>query len=84
VRRVRGPPHAEEFVRLVNASRPQQAQLWRQALEGQGIPCRVAGESLGGFGVVYPGHPGPEFWVRRDDAERAQAVLKGSQEARPH
>jgi hypothetical protein len=71
-------------MRRSSASWPLAAQLWRQALEGQGIPCRVAGESLGGFGVVYPGHPGPEFWVRQDDAERAQAIREGLQEARPH
>ena len=67
----------------MTASGPQQAQLWRQALEGQGIRCRVAGDYLGDFGVVYPGHPAPELWVRRDDAERAQALREGLQEARP-
>jgi hypothetical protein len=70
-------------MRRSSASWPP-AQLWEQALEGQEIRCRVAGESLGGFGVVYPVHPGPEFWVRRDDAERAQAIREGLQEARPH
>jgi hypothetical protein len=65
----------EEVVRLVTASSPQEAHLWRQALEGQGIRCRVVGEYLGGFGVVPPGHPVPELWVHRQDAERAQAIL---------
>jgi hypothetical protein len=37
------------------------------ALEGQGILCCVVGEYLGGFGVVCPGHPVPELWVRRFD-----------------
>ena len=64
-------------VQLVTASSPQEAHLWRQALEGRGIPCRVVGEDLGGFGVVYPGHPVPELWVHQEDAERAQAVLEG-------
>jgi hypothetical protein len=32
--------HGEEIVRLVAAGGPQQAQLWRQALEGQGVRCR--------------------------------------------
>jgi hypothetical protein len=44
----------------------------------------VVGEYLGGYGVVYPGHPGPDLWVCQLDAERAQAVLEGLQEARPH
>ena len=68
----------------MTARSPPEARLWRQALEGQGIPRRVVGDYLGGFGVVYPGHPGPELWVRRDDAEHAQAILEGMQEARPH
>jgi hypothetical protein len=42
------------------------------------------GDYLGRFGVVCPGHPVPELWVCRQDAERAQAVLEGLQEARPH
>jgi hypothetical protein len=74
--------HRDEIVRLVTASSPQEAHLWRQALEGQGIPWRVVGEYLGGFGVVYPGHPVPELWVRLQDAQRAQAILEGLPEAR--
>jgi carbon storage regulator CsrA len=75
--------HGEEVVRLVTAGSPQEAHRWRQALEGQGIGCRVVGEPPGGFGVVYPGHPVPELWVHRDHAARAQAVLQGLQDARP-
>jgi CheY-like chemotaxis protein len=75
--------NGEEIVRLVTASSPQEAHLRRQALEDQGIRCRVVGEYLGGFGVVYPEHPVPELWVHRDDARRAQAVLEELQEARP-
>jgi putative signal transducing protein len=75
--------HGEEIVRLVTASSPQEAHLWRQALEDEGIRCRVVGEYLGSFGVVYPGHPVPELWVHRDDAERAQAILEGSKKQPP-
>jgi hypothetical protein len=76
-------PHGEGIVRLVTASGPQEAHPWRQALEGQGIRRRVVGEYLGSLGVVYPGQPVPELWVRRDHAGRAQAVLEGLPEARP-
>jgi hypothetical protein len=38
----------DEFVRLVTASNPQDAHLWRQALEDKGILCRVVGEYLAG------------------------------------
>jgi hypothetical protein len=67
----------EGIVRLVTASSPQEAHLWRQALEDEGIRCRVVGEYIGSFGVVYPGHPVPELWVHKEDAERAQAILGG-------
>jgi hypothetical protein len=67
----------------VTAGSPQEAHLGRQALEGQGIPCRVVGAYLGGFGVVYPGHPVPELGVRRQEARRAQAVLEALQNRRP-
>lgn len=73
----------DEVVRLVTASNPQQAHLWRQALEDQGIRCRVVGEYLGGFAVVPPGYPVPELWVRQEDAERAQAILAGLRAAAP-
>jgi hypothetical protein len=75
--------HADEIVRLATASSPQEAHLWRQALEDEGIHCQVVGEYLGGFGIVPPGHPVPELWVHREQAERAQAVLEELQSRRP-
>jgi CheY-like chemotaxis protein len=75
--------HDEEIVRLVTASSPQEAHLWQQALEGQGIGCRVVGEYLGSFGVVYPGYPVPEIWVHKEDAELAQAILEGLKKRPP-
>ena len=35
------------IVRLAAASNPQEAAQWRQALEAEGIRCRVVGEMLG-------------------------------------
>jgi hypothetical protein len=64
----------DEIVSLATASDPQEAQLWREALEREGIRCRVVGEYL--FGVVYAGHPVPEVWVRREDAGRAGRILE--------
>ena len=75
--------NADAIVRLVIAGSPQEAQLWRQALEEEGISCRVVGEYLGSFGIVPPGHPVPELWVHQEDAERAQAILKGLRKQSP-
>jgi hypothetical protein len=57
--------HRDEVVRLVTARSPASLS-WRQALEGQGIPCRVVGEDLDGFGAAYPGMPSVPrpFWRR--------------------
>jgi hypothetical protein len=75
-------PQGDEIVRLATASNPQEAHLWRQALEDKGIRCQVVGEYLGGFGIVPPGHPVPELWIHREHAERAQAALEELQNRR--
>jgi Putative prokaryotic signal transducing protein len=66
------------IVRLATASNPQEAARWQQALEAEGIRCRVVGEMLGSFGVVYPGSVQPEIWVFESDVDRAIAVLESS------
>jgi hypothetical protein len=65
-----------DIVCLATAGSSQEAHLWRQALEDEGICCRVVGEFLGSFGVAPPGYPVPEIWVRRQDAPHARQVLE--------
>ena len=55
----RSDSHGEGIVHLVTAGSPQADILRRQALEGQVIGRRVAGEYLGGFGSASAGHPVP-------------------------
>jgi hypothetical protein len=65
----------DDVVRLVTASNPQEAHVWQQALAEEGIRAEVVGDYLdSGLGDV-PGFR-PELWVRRADAERAEAVLR--------
>lgn len=66
----------DRLVRLATASNPQEAALWQQALDAEGIRCRVVGEMLGSFGAVYPGSVQPEIWVFQSDADRARAILQ--------
>jgi hypothetical protein len=68
----------DRLVRLATASNPQEAALWQQALEAERIPCRVVGDTLGSFGVVYPGSIQPEIWVFESDVDRAKAVLQSN------
>jgi hypothetical protein len=68
----------DRIVRLATASNPQEAALWQQALETEGICCRVVGETLGSFGVVYPGSVQAEIWVFESDVDRVRAVLQSS------
>jgi hypothetical protein len=66
--------HPDDIVRLATASNTMEATLWQQALEEEGIQCRLVGDYLdAGIGDV----PGirPEIWVHRDDADRARRIL---------
>jgi carbon storage regulator len=74
--------NGDDLVRLATASSRQGAHRQREALEDEGIRCQLVGEYLGGFGIIPPGHPVPDLWVYREDAERAKAVLNGFQKPR--
>ena len=64
----------EEIARVGTVSNPQEAQLWRQILEENGIRCQVVGEHLEQlFGAIPPTYP--EVWVHRSELERARKVI---------
>lgn len=64
-----------ELLRLVTAANPFQAHVWQQALEREGIHCRVVGDYLdAGIGDV-PGMMA-EVWVEAADATRAEEILR--------
>jgi cytochrome c556 len=64
----------EDMVHLANARNPVEANIWRQALEEEGISCTVVGDLLeAGIGNV--GSVTPEVWVHAHDLERARAFL---------
>jgi hypothetical protein len=70
--------HSDDIVRLTTANNPAEAHLWCEALQEEGIRCRVVGDYLeAGLGDI----PGirAEVWVHRDDVERAQAILAAHQ-----
>jgi hypothetical protein len=70
--------------RLVSLSAPrdsQEAQIWRAALEAQGIRCKVVGEQLAAGGLVGWHGEVPEVWVFERDRERALNVLKELQQS---
>jgi hypothetical protein len=70
-------PH--DVVRLAQASNPQEAHIWRQALEAEGIRCKVVGDYLdAGLGDISSLRA--EVWVHRDDLTRAEAILRQGQE----
>jgi hypothetical protein len=76
------PEDPNEIVRLATAANPVQAHVWQEALESEGIRCRVDGDYLdAGLGDI----PGlrAEIWVERRDLERASAVLKVSDHPAP-
>ncbi len=69
----------DEIVRLTTARDLQEAHLWKQALEEEGIRCRVVGDHLTeGFGIGFI-FAYPELWVFRGDVENAKAILEKHQ-----
>jgi hypothetical protein len=70
-------PH--DIVRLTTASNPVEAHVMQQALQAEGISCKVVGDYLdAGLGDI-PGMRA-ELWVHRDDMAAAEAVLKARRE----
>jgi hypothetical protein len=69
-------PHPDdEIVRLAEARNPQEAYIWRDALQDEGIDARVVGDLLaGGFGELNPTYP--EVWVHKKDLEKARQLLE--------
>jgi hypothetical protein len=66
--------HADDIVRLATAPTPMLAHIWEQALNAEGIRCKVVGDYLdAGLGDL----PGlrAELWVHRADVARAEAIL---------
>lgn len=65
---------SEEIVCLARANTLPEAYIWRQALEDEGITCKVVGDYVGTFAAEAPGYP--EVWVHSKDVERAKAILE--------
>jgi hypothetical protein len=66
--------HPDDIVRLAEASNPQEAYLWKQALEEAGIRAQVVGDYLEAWSGDMIGTR-PEVWVHRDDLARAQEII---------
>lgn len=71
--------HPDDIVRLATAPNPAQAHIWQEALEAEGIRCQVVGDYLdAGLGDI-PGLSA-ELWVHKEDAVRAEAILRAGEE----
>jgi hypothetical protein len=56
-------------------------ELYRQALEEEGIPARVLGEALeASFGTALP--RSVELWAHRSDVPRARGVIRQMEQER--
>jgi hypothetical protein len=65
---------SDDIVHLATASNPVEAHVWRQALEDEGISCKVVGDLLdAGIGDV--GSVKAEVWVHANDLAQARAFL---------
>jgi hypothetical protein len=71
----------DDVVRLARAANPQEAHIWRQALEDEGIAATVDGDYLSAsIGNLPPTLP--EVWVHEKDLARAREILLAH--AHPH
>lgn len=66
----------DEIVRIAVATTTAEAYAWRQALQDEGVSCKVVGEYLTGLGMTPGGSMAPEIWVHRNDEDRAKSILK--------
>jgi hypothetical protein len=65
----------DEIVRVATAPNPPVAHIWEQALKEEGIRCKIVGDYLdAGLGNI-PGMRA-EVWVHKEDAERAEAIIR--------
>ena len=65
---------SDDIVHLATARNSVEANIWRQALEDEGISCQVVGDMLdAGIGDV--GSVKAEVWVHVNDLEQARAFL---------
>jgi len=68
----------DHLVCLAGAANPFEAHIWQQALEQEGIRCKVLGDYLdAGIGDI-PGMMA-EVWVHAANAPRAEAILREHQ-----
>lgn len=65
----------DDIVRLGTAADPAEALAWQQALQDEGIRCKVVGELLESS-FLDPHSARPEVWVHRADLERSVAALE--------
>ena len=66
---------ADEIVRVATAPNPPVAHIWEQALKEEGIRSKIVGDFLdAGLGNI-PGMRA-EVWVHKEDAERAEAIIR--------
>jgi hypothetical protein len=68
----RSPADPDELVTVYTAREPTLAELIRNELEAEGIPCEVSGENQGGLAGVLK----VDVLVRARDADRALTFLQ--------
>ena len=72
----------QELVPVHTAQDSVEAEILKNALEAEGIPCSIEGEHQGGFSGV-PSIGWIRLFVRERDAERARAFLESHERSHP-
>jgi hypothetical protein len=63
---------AEELVSVCSVNDPAKAEIIKNALVAEGIPCRLGGEHQAGLAGIFQ----IDVLVRAADADRARAIIQ--------
>ncbi|GAB4148038.1 MAG: hypothetical protein Tsb009_21570 [Planctomycetaceae bacterium] len=63
---------SDQLIPVYTATNPHQAEIVREALVNEGIPCEVEGEHQAGLTGVLD----IRLFVRKEDADRALAFIE--------
>jgi len=66
----------QDLVRVYAARNEFQAEIIRNGLEAEGIPCQLENPYQGGMSVVIE----VSLWVHASDAQRARAIIEEHEE----
>jgi hypothetical protein len=73
---------ASEIVLVRTFASRMDADMAKTVLEGSGVECFIQSDDCGGMGIYFDQIHGVHIFVRKEDAKRADEVLKHYESSR--